>query len=93
MKTRMIKWIVVLFVCGFLAASIAVASEQSESITGTVAKTDQGIVITVDDGDTYVVQGKDLSSLVGQSVTATGMLSEDDAGKTIKVISVEPTQE
>lgn len=91
MKTNAMKWIVVVLVFSFLAATAAIAGEQS--ITGTVEQTDQGIVISSDDGATYMVEGKDLSDMVGQSVKATGTLAESESGKSITVTSVEPASE
>ncbi len=88
MKRNLIKWLSVLLVVGLLAATGAIASD--ESITGTIEKTDQGIVISADNGDTYIVMGKDLSDMVGQTVKATGTLAEGQAGKTLTVISIEP---
>ena len=90
MKRNLMRWLAVLLVVGLLAATGAIASD--ESITGTIEKTDQGIVISADNGDSYIVMGKDLSDMVGETVTATGTLSEGQAGKTITVISVEPAQ-
>ena len=90
MKRNLMRWLAVLLVVGLLAATGAIASD--ESITGTIEKTDQGIVISADNGDSYIVMGKDLSDMVGETVTATGTLSEGQAGKTLTVISVEPAQ-
>ena len=91
MKRNLMKWLAVLLVVGLLAAAGAIASD--ESITGTIEKTDQGIVISADNGDTYIVMGKDLSDMVGQTVKATGTLAEGQAGKTLTVISIEPVKE
>jgi hypothetical protein len=88
MKRNLIKWLAVLLVVGLLAATGAIASD--ESITGTIEKTDAGIVISADNGDSYIVAGKDLSDMVGQTVKATGTLAEGQTGKTLTVISVEP---
>lgn len=90
MKRGMIKWLAVFLVIGLLAATGAIAGDQS--VTGTIEKTDQGIVISADDGDTYIVMGKDLSDMVGETVKATGTLAEGAAGKTLTVISIEPVQ-
>jgi hypothetical protein len=89
-KNRM-KWIAVLLIIGFVAATTAIANEQS--ITGTVEKTDQGVVISTESGDTYQVMGKDLSDMVGKTVKATGTLSEGTSGKALIVIQVEPVNE
>ena len=90
MKTKAMKFFAVLLVFGLLAATGAIAAD--ESITGMIEKTDQGIVISADNGDTYIVAGKDLSEMVGQTVKATGTLAEGESGKTLTVISVEPVQ-
>ena len=88
MKRNLMKWLSVLLVIGLLAATGAIANDQS--VTGTIEKTDQGIVISADNGDTYIVMGKDLSDMVGQTVKATGTLAEGQSGKTLTVISIEP---
>lgn len=97
MKMNHMKWIAVVLVIGFMAAIPAMAGEkmvsEHSSITGTVEKTDQGIVIAADDGTTYMVQGKNLTDMVGKTVLATGTLAESESGKTFNVISVEVTQE
>lgn len=91
MKGNMVKWIAVMLIIGLMAATGAIAGDQS--VTGKVEKTDQGIVIAADDGDTYIVMGKDLSEMVGKTVKATGTLEEGASGKTLTVISVEPVQQ
>jgi hypothetical protein len=90
MKRKMMGVFAVLLAIGLLAATGAIAGDQS--VTGTIVKTDQGIVISADDGDTYIVMGKDLSEMVGQTVKATGTLAESQEGKTLTVISIEPVQ-
>lgn len=90
MKGNMVKWIAVMLVVGLMAATGAIAGDQS--VTGKVEKTDQGIVIAADDGATYIVMGKDLSEMVGKTVKATGTLEEGASGKTLTVISVEPVE-
>ena len=90
MKRSVMKWIAVMLVAGFLAATGVVAGDNS--VTGVVEKTAQGIIISADNGDTYLVMGKDLSKMVGKTVKATGTLAEGKSGKTLTVISVEPVQ-
>jgi hypothetical protein len=90
MKRNLIKVFAILLVIGLVAATGAIAGDQS--ITGMVEKTDQGIVISADNGNTYIVAGKDLSEMVGQTVKATGTLAESQSGKTLTVISVEPVK-
>jgi hypothetical protein len=90
MKRNFMKMFAFLLVFGLLAATGAVAND--DSVIGTIEKTDQGIVISADTGDTYIVMGKDLSGFVGQTVKATGTLAESQEGKTLTVISIEPFQ-
>ena len=90
MKRSVMKWIAVMLVAGLLAATGVVAGDNS--VTGKVVKTDQGIMISADNGDTYKVMGKDLSKMVGKTVKAIGTLAEGKSGKTLTVISVEPVQ-
>ena len=73
-----------------LTATGVIASDNS--ISGVVEQTDQGYVITADDGQEYIVSGKDLSALVGQKVQVTGTLAEDEAGKTITIDHIEPAK-
>jgi hypothetical protein len=90
MKRNIVKMLAILLAVGLLAAAGAIASD--ESVTGTIEKTDQGIVIVAEEGDSYIVMGKDLSGLIGQTVRATGTLAESREGKTLTVISIEPVQ-
>jgi len=87
---RSMKWIAVMMVVSLLAVAGAIAGENS--ITGTVVKTDQGIVISATDGDTYIVKGKDLSQMVGETIKATGTLAEEPSGKTLTIIRIEPVK-
>lgn len=89
MKGNMMKLFAVLLVVGLLAATGAIAGDAE--ITGTVEKTDNGIIIKAADGD-YIVMGKDLSDQVGKTVKATGTLAEGKSGKILTVVSVEPVE-
>lgn len=91
MKKKLAKVMAVLLVIGFLSVSMAVAGEQI--VTGTVQQTDQGIVISTDDGASYLVRGQDLSALVGKTLKATGTLEEGASGKTLTVTSFEEVSE
>jgi ankyrin repeat protein len=68
------------------------ASIAEESIAGTIQNTGQGIVLSADNGDTYIIVGKDLSEMIGQTVNITGTLAEGKSGKTLTVISIKPAQ-
>ena len=66
----------------------------NQSITGTIAENDAGkIIIAADDGEDYLVEGKDLSEMIGQSVKVTGTLTEQGGTKAIKVMKVEEVKE
>ena len=84
---KCMKWIAIVLLVGFLATTAAMAGEQR--VTGTVEKTDAGIIISSEDGGTYMVQGKDLTEMVGKTVMATGTLAESESGKTLTIISIE----
>lgn len=87
---KMMKIVTIMLIACFLVTPFALANDQS--ITGKVEQSDQGIVITADDGDTYIVAGKDLSDMVGKTVKATGTLAEGESGKTLNIVSVEEVQ-
>ena len=93
MKRNHLIWklLAVVAIIGLLTVSGAMASE--ETVTGMIEKGDQGIVLSADDGETYMVQGQDLSDMVGKSVKATGTLAEGMSGKTITVTKVEEIKE
>ena len=78
-------------IIGLLSTGNVLAGEQS--ISGTVEKGAQGIMISTDDGQSYAVQGKDLSDIVGKTVKATGTLEEGKSGNTINVTMVEEVKE
>ena len=87
-KKEMIwKLLAVIAIVGLLSVTNALAAE--ETISGTVENSDNGIVITADDGQTYAVQGQDLSAMVGKTVRVTGTLEESKSGPTITVVKVE----
>jgi len=67
---------------------MAMVAKDEVSITGTVEQTEAGLVITADDGR-YLVIGQDLTAMLGKRVEATGIISEQDGVKTIKVSSIE----
>jgi hypothetical protein len=80
----------VLLVLMPLAATAMVAGG-SDSVTGVVEQSDTNIYITTTDDGSYLVVGYDLSGMVGQTVTATGTVTES-GGKTIEVTAVEILQ-
>jgi hypothetical protein len=87
MRSQWAKIAALVLLVGFMTTSMAIAGE--ESITGVVEQTDQGIVISADDGASYLVQGQNLSAMVGKTLKATGTLSEGENGKVITVTHIE----
>lgn len=83
-----------LVMVGFvMMVSIGAALAADQTVTGIVEKTAQGIVLSADDGNSYMIQGQDLSKMVGKSVKATGTLEEGKTGKIINVIKFEELKE
>ena len=76
-------------IVGLLALTGCASGEQT--FTGTVEKTDKGLVLKTDDGaNTYrLVENKELYALEGKSVKLTGSLMERESGKTISVAQYE----
>ncbi|MCK8601193.1 hypothetical protein [Desulfoferrobacter suflitae] len=72
--------------------SVLSASGRDEVITGTVIQTEEGIIIEADDGD-YLVEGRDLSDMIGKFVEATGRVTETEEGYVISVEQFEELQE
>ena len=58
-----------------------------QTLTGTVEKTDTGLVLKTDDsvGTYRIVENKDLYALAGKSVKLTGSLMDRENGKSIFV--------
>lgn len=69
-------------------AQPAEAKPQTLAITGMVEKSDQGIVIATGMGK-YLVNGPDLSNMIGKTVNVTGTVQEAMGTYTIDVESVE----
>lgn len=90
MINKLTKLIALMLIFGLIATTTAMAG--SASITGTVQKTDKGIVISADDGNTYNVMGADLTDMVGKAVKATGTLTDSANGKVLTLMSVEQVQ-
>ena len=90
MKRKWRQSLVALLALGLLSATDVIAGD--DSITGTVAKTEQGTVITSENGDTYIVMGKDLSAMVGKTLKVTGTLTENEAGKVITLKRIKPIE-
>ena len=62
----------IILAIGFVfSAGIALAEE---NVTGTVQKTEAGIILQAVDG-TYIIVGQDLSEMVGKKIKATGTVS------------------
>jgi hypothetical protein len=90
MKSKLMKCLAVMLIVGLTVVTGAIAGDSS--VTGMVEKTDNGIVISADDGAKYSIMGADLTEMIGKTVKATGTLSEGASGKVLTVISVEPVE-
>ena len=77
----------VLFALVVMSAVAPVFAEDT-AVTGTVEKTDAGLVLKAEDGE-YALTGQDLTAEVGKKVTATGTVTEADGKKTLEVKSFE----
>lgn len=67
------------------------AEREPVEIGGTLMQTEKGLAI-VTDTQAYVVVGKDLSDMLGKTVTVTGALAEVDGGQVIEVMTVTPME-
>jgi hypothetical protein len=76
-------------IAGLLALIGCAGGEQT--FTGTVEKTDKGLVLKTDDGSGpyRLVENKDLYALEGKTVKLTGSLMERESGKAISVARFE----
>jgi len=91
-KKGVVKLLILMAIMALLTVPVAMAAEGT--ITGKVEKNEAGsIVISADDGESYMVKGQDLSAMVGKSVEVTGTLEEDSGGRSIMVTAVEEIKE
>jgi hypothetical protein len=81
---------VVLVLAVVVAMAAPVLAEEA-TITGIVEIVGDSLVITAEDGQ-YKIGGLDLAKMVGQEVHATGMVTETDGAKNIKVTAVKAAQ-
>jgi hypothetical protein len=84
-KLLILALLAVIFCIG-TAASAMVAEE---SIVGEVVNSAGGYAIATTNGTWYLVEGYDVSGLLGQTVKATGGISEEGGVKTISVTALE----
>ena len=63
------------------------ATGEAVKIDGTLMQTENGLAL-VTDTQAYVVSGRDLSDMLGKTVTVTGALAEVDGGQVIEVMTV-----
>ncbi len=90
-RKKMTKLILLAFVISFVAG-VAMAGGDMTTLTGTIAKTDAGLVIQTADGD-FAVAGADLVALVGKKVEALGKVTKGDAGQIFNIVSVKEIKE
>ena len=80
----------VLMLAVVVAMAAPVLAEEA-TITGIVEIVGDSLVITAEDGQ-YKIGGLDLAKMVGQKVTATGMITEANGAKNIEVTAVKAAQ-
>lgn len=91
-KSLIVKVLAMMTVAGLLSVTGVLAAE--ETITGYIEKNASGqVVLSADNGESFIVKGQDLSGMVGKSVQVTGTLEEGDGGKSIMVNAVEEIKE
>ena len=71
---------------------VGVPAMAGDSVTGTIAQGDAGLVLQAEDGN-YILAGQDLTDMVGKKIKVTGTIADGDAGKTLTVMSFEEVQE
>ena len=81
--------IIAVIIAFFATVSVALAEE---TVTGTVVKSEKGLVIESADGS-YVLAGQDAAEMVGKKVKIVGTIAEGDEGKTLTIMSIEEVQE
>jgi hypothetical protein len=74
-----------------LSQTVASTPTEPSEIDGTLMQTEKGLAI-VTGTDTYVVIGKDLSDMIGQTVKVTGVIAEFDGGQVINVMTAAPME-
>ena len=98
-KINVFKLAIALFVIlGLLITSGAVAAEKAkkapETIQGMCEQGDKGTpVIKTSDGQTFMVLGQNMTSMIGKTVKVTGTLSKGKATRSIMVTSFEEVQD
>lgn len=88
---KLMTMIICALALALVGSTIVVAQQEGVekiAITGTVEQTDTGFVIMGDDGEDYLVSGKDLSAMVGKDVEAIGTVTEEEGVKTLRLITV-----
>lgn len=92
-RNTMGRTLITLFLIAGLVALIGCAGAE-QTFTGTVEKTDKGLVLkTADGANTYrLVENKDLYALEGKTVKLTGSLMDRESGKAISVARFEVVQ-
>ena len=83
--------LMILTICAvfFCISATAFAMVAQESVTGEVVTSSSGYAIVAEDGGWYLVEGCDVSGLVGKTVQASGTISEEGGVKTINVTAIE----
>ena len=89
-RKTMGRTLITLLLISSLVALIGCAGAE-QTFTGTMEKTEKGLVLKADDGATTfrIIENKDLYALVGKTVKLTGSVMERESGKAISVTKFE----
>lgn len=90
-KSILVRLIAAIVLLGLFTATVVLADQ--EKVEGTLIKTKEGIVLKAKDGHRFAVSGKDVTTLVGKSVLATGIVVEDVTGFIINITKIEVIEE
>ena len=97
-RSNVFKLAMALFVIlGLLITTAAVAAEKAknaeETIQGMVEKSAKGSpVIKMDDGQTFMILGQNMTAMIGKTVKVTGTLSKGKSTRSIVVSHFEEVQ-
>ena len=92
-RNTMGRTLITLFLIAGLVTMIGCAAAD-QTFTGTVEKTDKGLVLKSADGTSIfrLIENKDLYALEGKTVKLTGSLLQRESGKAISVTKFEVVQ-
>jgi predicted lipoprotein len=64
---------------------------ETTEFDGKIAQTESGLYLKTNNGE-FIIEGQDLSAMVGKKVKVIGVLEESESGKKIHIASVTPIE-